>query len=69
MRCKTTPKNSSKTDVITESFEDKSCQMAATELTPLKNGEFAPYKSGPFSMYWFFVIMSLLAYATHQVLL
>ena len=68
-QCKTTPKEGSKTDIIAETYEDISCQEAATELTPLRNGELAPYKSGPFSLYWFFVIMSLLAYGMHNMLM
>ena len=67
MHCKTTP-NANRRDVITETYVDTSCQEAATELAPLRGGEFAPYRSGPFSVYWFLVIMAVLAYATVQVL-
>ena len=38
-------------------------------MTPLKDGEFAVYKSGPLSLYWFFVIMSGLAYGVFRVLM
>ena len=49
-------------DVIAEGYMDKPCQEAATDLTPLRDGELAMYGTRPFSMYYFFIIMAVLAY-------
>ena len=68
MRCVTTPKDN-REEVITEVYTDKECYQASTDLQSLKGGEFAPYRSGPFSIYWFFIIMAGVAYTTFQILM
>ena len=68
LHCKTTLKDN-KHEVLTESYDDKSCQEAPTDLTPLRDGELAVHKSGPFSMYWLLVIFSTIAYGLWQVLM
>ena len=68
MYCKTTAADN-KIDVLSESYEDKTCEEAVTEMTPLRDGEFAPYRSGPLSLYWFFIIMSLLTYGVLRILM
>ena len=68
MHCKTTPIDN-RDLILTESYQDKACQEAVTEMTPLKEGEFAVYRSGPLSLYWFFVIMVGLTYIVVQILI
>ena len=68
MYCKTTAADN-RVDVLSESYEDKACEEAPTEMTPLREGELAPYRSGPLSLYWFFIIMSGLTYAVVRILM
>ena len=68
MHCKTTAVDN-REDVLSESYQDKACEEAATEMTPLRDGEFAPYRSGPLNLYWFFVIMSGLTYGVLRILM
>ena len=63
LKCITTPKDN-KHEIFSEVYVDKACPEAHTDLQSLKDGEIAPYKSGPTSVYWFFIIMAAFSYVT-----
>ena len=54
--------------MFSEEYKDRPCEEAATEVSNLRNGELAPRGSGPFSVYFFFIIMSAFAYGTFYIL-
>ena len=68
MHCQTAP-SSNRHDVITESYEDRPCQEAVTDLTPLRDGELAVHGSGPTSMYVLAAVFGILAYVFMQILM
>ena len=54
--------------VISENYKDRSCKEAPHDLSDLKNGELAPRRSGPHSVYLFFILMTALAYGSYRLL-
>ena len=67
LKCQTTLVED-KSDIREETYHDVSCQEAATEFSPLNDGVYAKYGSGPSSIYWLFVITATLAYIMYKLL-
>ena len=55
--------------MISEVYKNQECEQVSSELQSLKDGEFAPLGSGPFSVYWFFIIVAGFAYGAFQILM
>ena len=67
LKCQTTSA-SDRNDIREETYLDVACEEAPTEYSPLKDGLYAKYNSGPPSVYWFFVGMALIAYILFKIL-
>lgn len=67
LRCQTSMADD-RNDVTEESILDVACQAVTTEFSPLQDGLYAKYNSGPTSVYWFFLITAIIAFISYKLL-